>query len=155
RQWGPTPAAGYAASAVRYPHGIAIVDERGALTFAEVHRRTNALARALGELGIGEGDAVAILCRNHRGFIEATVACSKLGASALYLNTAFAGPQIGGVMEREAPLAVVYDHEFAQLVAEGAGTAKKFVAWAEPGTRSPDPSLEELMARADDSPLRP
>ena len=35
---------------------------------------------------------MAIMCRNHRGFIDATVACSKLGAHALYLNTAFAGP---------------------------------------------------------------
>ena len=42
------------------------------------------------------------MCRNHRGFIEATVACSKLGASALYLNTAFAGPQIADVLARES-----------------------------------------------------
>ncbi len=39
---------------------------------------------------MGEGDGVGIMCRNHRGFIEATVAVSKLGADALYLNTAFA-----------------------------------------------------------------
>jgi fatty-acyl-CoA synthase len=155
RAWGPTPAAGYAASAVRYPHSTAIVDERGTLTFEEVHRRTNALARALEALGIHEGDGVAILCRNHRGFIEATVACSKLGASALYLNTAFAGPQIAGVMEREEPLAVIYDDEFAELIAEGAAAAKRFVAWAEPGGSPPDPSLEGLIARTDDSPLRP
>ena len=34
---------------------------------------------------------MAIMCRNHRYFIEATMACAKLGAVALYLNTAFAG----------------------------------------------------------------
>ena len=43
------------------------------------------------------------MCRNHRGFIDATVACSKLGAGALYLNTAFAGPQIADVLAREQP----------------------------------------------------
>ncbi len=43
------------------------------------------------------------MCRNHRGFVEATVACSKLGASALYLNTAFAGPQIADVLRARGP----------------------------------------------------
>ena len=88
------------------------MDERGALTFAEVDARTNALARALREAGVGEQDGVAIMCRNHRGFIEATVACAKLGASVLYLNTAFAGPQIADVLRREAPVALIYDEEF-------------------------------------------
>ena len=46
------------------------------------------------------------MCRNHRGFIEATVACAKLGAGALYLNTMFAGPQITDVLRREDPAAV-------------------------------------------------
>ena len=102
------------------PERTAIVDERGTLTFAEVDRRTNALARELGRAGVGEGDGVAIMCRNHRGFIEATVACSKLGAGMLYLNTAFAGPQIADVIERENPVAVIYDEEFAGLVSDGA-----------------------------------
>ena len=53
--------------------------------------RTRSPARSRAA-GMREGDGVAIMCRNHRGFVEATVACSKLGASALYLNTAFAGP---------------------------------------------------------------
>jgi acyl-CoA synthetase (AMP-forming)/AMP-acid ligase II len=98
RRWGPTPAAAYTGSAIRYPERLAIVDERGALTFEEIHRRTNALARALAAAGVREQSGVAIMCRNHRGFVEATVACSKLGASALYLNTAFAGPQIADVL---------------------------------------------------------
>jgi non-ribosomal peptide synthetase component E (peptide arylation enzyme) len=82
---------------------VAIVDERGSLTFDEVRRRTNALARAWGEAGVVEGDGVAILCRNHRGLVEAAVACSKLGAHALLLNTAFAAPQVAEVCAREQP----------------------------------------------------
>ncbi len=120
-RWGPTPAAAYAASAARYPDREALVDERGTLTFTEVDRRTNALARGLANAGVKEQDGVAIMCRNHRGFIEATVACSKLGAGALYLNTAFAGPQIADVMRREDPVALVYDEEFGNLVGAGGG----------------------------------
>ena len=133
RRWGPTPAAAYTGSAARYPDRAAIVDERGTLTFDEVQRRTNALARGLQAEGVGEGDGVAIMCRNHRGFIDATIACSKLGANALYLNTAFAGPQIADVLRREDPKALIYDEEFADLVSEGCVGRKCFVAWRDPG----------------------
>ena len=149
RRWGPTPAAGYTASAIRHPDSIAIADERGSLSFADVHRRTNALAHALSEAGVKEGDGLAILCRNHRGFVDATVAASKLGADALYLNTAFAAPQITDVMRRENPAALIYDAEFAGLVAEGGRRRKRFVAWQDPGAETGDPLLEELIAAGD------
>ena len=158
RDWGPTPAAAYTGSAIRYPDRAAVVDEKGTLTFDEVDRRTNALARGLERAGVREQDSVAIMCRNHRGFVEVTVACSKLGAGALYLNTAFAGPQIADVIQREDPVAVIYDEEFAGLVNEGGAERKRFVAWHEPGERPPsatDPLLEELIAAEGDSPLTP
>src|SRR5437763_2251865 len=149
-RWGATPAAAYAGSAIRYPDQPALVDDRGTLTFGEVQRRTNALARALGEQGISEQDGVAIMCRNHRGFIEATVACSKLGASALYLNTAFAGPQIADVLTREDPVAVIYDGEFAQLGKQAGRRRKRLIAWSELGASPAEPLLEELIPGSDD-----
>jgi fatty-acyl-CoA synthase len=79
------------------------------------------------------------------------VACSKLGASALYLNTAFAAPQLAEVLSREQPTAVIYDEEFAELVHAGAEGRKRFVAWHEPGMGSSDPLLEDLIARGDPS----
>jgi len=94
------------------------------------------------------------MCRNHRGFIEATVACSKLGASALYLNTAFAGPQIADVVAREDPVALIYDEEFAQLAKQAGRRRKRFIAWSEPGASPAEPLLEELIAGSDDSDLR-
>jgi acyl-CoA synthetase (AMP-forming)/AMP-acid ligase II len=159
RRWGATPAGAYSSASARYPDRPAVVDERGSLTFAQVHRRTNALARELHAAGICEGDGVAIMCRNHRGFIDATVACSKLGAGALLLNTAFAGPQIADVLARERPMAVIYDEEFSDLVSEGAAERARFIAWSEPrsgtGARPGDPLLEDLIARGDGAELRP
>ena len=155
RRWGPTPAAAYGASSVRYPNEPAIIDERGVLSFMDVQRRTNALARALAREGISEDDDVAIMCRNHRGFIDATVALAKLGAGALYLNTAFAGPQIADVMRRENPAALIYDEDFAELVREGGEGRKRFVAWSEPGASPADPLVEDLIARESDAELEP
>jgi acyl-CoA synthetase (AMP-forming)/AMP-acid ligase II len=150
-RWGPTPAAGYALSAIRHPNDTAIIDELGTLTFSDVHKRTNALANAFAEKGIKEGDGVAIMARNHRGFIDATVACSKLGANALYLNTAFAAPQITDVVEREEPVALVYDEEFAELVKDAGKGRKRFIAWYD-GPDKPDCDIiEELIEAGDDS----
>jgi acyl-CoA synthetase (AMP-forming)/AMP-acid ligase II len=155
QKWGPTPAAGYTASTIRYPDEIAIVDELGTLTFREVHERTNALAHSLSDAGILEGDGVAIMCRNHRGFIDATVACSKLGANALYLNTAFAGPQITDVVEREKPVAIVYDAEFEDLIHDAGVRRKRFIGWHDGGEKPKDPLIEDLIEQGDPSDVVP
>jgi acyl-CoA synthetase (AMP-forming)/AMP-acid ligase II len=155
RRWGPTPAAGYTASAIRHPEATAIIDELGTLTFQQVHLRTNALAHALSDAGVGEGDGVAIMCRNHRGFIDATVACSKLGAHALYLNTAFAGPQITEVVQREKPVALIYDHEFEGLTHDAGVRRKRFISWHDGDEKPKDPLLEDLIAAGDDSDVVP
>jgi fatty-acyl-CoA synthase len=154
-RWGPTPASGYIASAIRHPDEVAIIDELGALTFHEVNQRSNALAHALADRGINEGDAVAVLCRNHRGFIDATVACSKLGVHCLYLNTMFAGPQISDVCDREKPVAIVYDEEFAELCADALASRQGFVAWTDGDRTHEDPLLADLIATGDRADLQP
>ena len=58
------------------------------------------------------------MCRNHRGFVDASVAVAKLGADLLYLNTAFAGPQLVDVLGRERPAAVIHDEEFTELLSD-------------------------------------
>jgi fatty-acyl-CoA synthase len=149
RRWGPSSAAAYVGGAIRFPDRMAVVDDRGAITFSEINQRTNALANALRDAGIDEHDDVAIMCRNHRCFIEATIACAKLGVGALYLNTAFAGPQIADVLSREDPTAVIYDEEFSDLVAAGAAGRKRYVVASEPGARlgGDGEALEDLIAR--------
>src|SRR5829696_8820384 len=124
--WDMTPAAGFIVSALRYPDEPAIVDEKGTLTFAEVDRRTNALASALREEGIEADDSVAIMCRDHRWFIEATVALGKLGATA-----------------------VIYDEEFADALEEALEGRKSFVAWTDGDAGNG--TVEELIERGDDS----
>jgi acyl-CoA synthetase (AMP-forming)/AMP-acid ligase II len=153
--WGPTPALGYTVGAVTRADETAVIDELGALTFTEMNRRTNALAHALADDGIGEGDRVAVMCRNHRGFIDATVALSKLGAHCLYLNTSFAGPQITDVVNREDASAIIYDEEFTDLVAEAVEGRRTYLAWREVNRDGEaidvDDSLEHLICRGDPS----
>ena len=151
---GASPALGAAANAISVPDRVAIIDEAGSLTWERTHRRSNALARALRDEGVEMGDGVAILCRNHRYFIEATMACAKLGGVALYLNTAFAGPQLADVLEREKPAALIYDQEFTDLLSGAAGSVRRFVGWEEKeGTD--ETTLEQLISRSHGEDLEP
>jgi acyl-CoA synthetase (AMP-forming)/AMP-acid ligase II len=155
-RWGATPAAGYKAAASRYPDDLALIDESGTLTFKDVHERSNALAHALSAEGVGPGSRVAIMCRNHRGWVEAYVATNKLGAHALFMNTAFSGPQLADVAQREEPAGIVFDEEFAEVLAEATQGRKRFIAWHEPGAdRGEDRTLDELIAGGDVSDLAP
>jgi fatty-acyl-CoA synthase len=145
KRWGRGPASGYITSGLLCPDATAIVDERGSLSFGELDRRTNALANSLAAAGVRAGHGVGIMCRNHRGFVEATVATAKLGADVLYLNTAFAGPQLAEVVEREGPGALIYDEEFSGLLEHAGADRSCFIAWCDSDDVS-DPTLDELIA---------
>jgi acyl-CoA synthetase (AMP-forming)/AMP-acid ligase II len=161
RRWGTSPAAGIAARSIDFPDEPFIVDEAGELSFSAVHRRSSALANGFRELGLREGEGVATMCRNHRGFVETTLACSKLGANCLYLNTAFAAPQLAEVVEREDPALIVYDEEFAGLLAGVPDDLPRIIAWDESeesdegeGAARLD-TLEDLIRRSPDSDPEP
>lgn len=107
RHLGESSAALAAMSAARWPHRIAIVDDDGAITYAQLHRRVAAVAAALEGAG-----SIAVLGRNHRCVVEAALAAGRLGADLLLLNTDFAGPQLAEVLARERPDVLVIDREF-------------------------------------------
>jgi fatty-acyl-CoA synthase len=133
RQWGQSMAALGVIAAIRYPDQPAVIDERGTITYRELDRRYSRIAAALhAEYGIGDSGKVAVLCRNHRGFLEATLAASRLGADVLFVNTEFAPPQLKAVLERHKPDLLIHDEEFAGA----AGDLPAVVAWQEVQTEA-------------------
>ncbi|MGN6814579.1 MAG: AMP-binding protein [Solirubrobacterales bacterium] len=152
-RWGASPATGVTTAAIHHPHELAIVDERGALSWERLHLRSNALAHSLAAMGIGPGDGVGVMCRNHRGFIEATLAAAKLGASALYLNTMFAGPQLAEVTKREGPKALIYDEEFGDLLSGVDQSVQRIVAWCDGEVEGT--TLDSLVEGGDESNHKP
>ncbi len=144
--WGIGFAGGIGALAVRAPDAVGLVDELGELTWREIDERATRLAHGLQDLGVGEGDSVAVLCRNHRYFLDASTALSKLGADILYLNTAFSGTQLGEVCAREKPAAIVYDEEFTELIDTSGVDLPRVVAWHD-GDTGEVPLVEELIEK--------
>ena len=122
---------------------------------ADLDRRSNALAHALQGEGLEPGDGIAILCRNHRGFVDATLAAMKLGLTGLYLNTMFAAPQITDVVRREQPKAILHDAEFEALCDEAAQGLRRYVGWHDAAQPAQHPVLEDLVASGDPAGLDP
>ena len=132
----------------------AIIDDAGTTTFAQLRTRTLSIAQGLRAAGVGPGHNVGILTRNHLGFVEATSAAAILGADSLFLNTGFAGPQLGDVLKREGAGTLIYDEEFSGIVEQAASGLQRFLAWTD---REPDvPTLDHLAREnAPEAPPRP
>ncbi|HUP99401.1 MAG TPA: AMP-binding protein, partial [Aeromicrobium sp.] len=145
-KWGATVATGVSVNAVRRPDDLMVIDEDGQLTWSQVDQRTDAVAVALRERGVQPGDAVGLMARNGRGFVEAAVAIAKAGGDVLLLNTAFAAPQLTDVCERENPVALIHDAQFGEVL-DGASPGRVCIRTSE---------LERLASEyAGQSPARP
>ena len=130
----PAPPAGSPRWRSCVPERLGVVDELGELTFGRAARAQQPARRRAGARGVGHGDGVAIMCRNHRGFVDASIAAAKLGADILYLNTAFAGPQLVDVLDREEPGWSIHDEEFTGLL-EKADARDRILGWVDDADR--------------------
>jgi acyl-CoA synthetase (AMP-forming)/AMP-acid ligase II len=109
-----------AIAAVRCPDRVALHDDDGPLTFGDLVARANALAATLHRHGLRPGDRVALLCRNHRGFVAGLLASSRLGADVLVLGAEGPAPVLGRILERLPAALILHDGELEPLLAEAA-----------------------------------
>ncbi|MFC7546371.1 AMP-binding protein [Plantactinospora sp. GCM10030261] len=119
RTWGWSLAGELRQATARDPDRTAIIDDhRGEISYQELLDRCERLAKALrGSHGIEPGHRVGVLCRNHAGMIEATVATALLGADPVLVNTGLSGPQLVTVAREQELRVLLHDAEFAELVA--------------------------------------
>lgn len=144
-----------AIGAQKDPNAVALVDEIGELTFEELDRRSNALARAWAERGVRPGTVIAALCRDHRGLVTVMAATGKVGAKLLLMNTGFAKPQLADVAARERVTKLVYDQEFTGLLDAIGPEVERYLSWtdSEPAEDS-GIDVEKLIAETSGDAVR-
>ena len=115
---GANPASLLRIAAARWPDRTAIVDDHGSLTYIQLLNRAQAVAANLRqEHGIHDGAAVAVMCRNGRGFIQAVFGAAMAGSDVVLLNTDFTAPTLAATLSSHAIGAVLADDEFAEILA--------------------------------------
>jgi acyl-CoA synthetase (AMP-forming)/AMP-acid ligase II/NAD(P)-dependent dehydrogenase (short-subunit alcohol dehydrogenase family) len=145
RRFGTTHAFAVTAAAELHGDDPALIDERGTVSYRELDVQARALAGALhSHFELRAGQRVGIMCRNHRGFVQAVAAATRLGCDLVPLNSDFAGPQLGDVLAREQVSAAIHDEEFAPVFDASGFAGTRILAWTD---SEPDrPTLDSLIA---------
>jgi acyl-CoA synthetase (AMP-forming)/AMP-acid ligase II len=103
-------------NAARRPDEPAISFGNRTITHGELDQRVNALAAGLADLGIGQGDVVALLLYNHPEFIETVFAVNRLGAAFLPLNYRLSASEWQYILDHAQAAAILTEQEFQPAV---------------------------------------
>ncbi|APA78299.1 AMP-binding protein [Mycobacterium avium] len=133
---GTNPYTLLAVTAARWPGRTAIIDDDGALSYRELQRATESLARRLTRDGVAPGRAVGVMCRNGRGFVTAVFAVALLGADVVPISTEFRSDALAAALRAHHISTVVADNEFAERIA----AADDAVAVIDPATAGAEES---------------
>jgi fatty-acyl-CoA synthase len=99
------------------PERIALESGGRTLTYAELDDRARRAATMLAARGIGEGDRVAIICRNRIEFFETLFACARLGAILVPLNWRMPPAELDALIEDADPALLLYGADDAAAAA--------------------------------------
>jgi acyl-CoA synthetase (AMP-forming)/AMP-acid ligase II len=125
-----------AVTAARWPNRTAVIDDDGAVSYREVQSKAEALACELERRGVEPGQAVGVMCRNGRRFVEAVFAVALVGADVVLVNTEFSTDALAAALSAHDIETVVCDAEFTERVqAAGPVTPVDPAATEEPVSR--------------------
>lgn len=103
----PPIGAQISALAAEAPDEPAVTCDGMTITRSELDSSTNRLARAYAERGVGVGDYVTIVLPNSIEWVQATVACWKLGAVPQPLSARLPDAELQGLLDLRPPALLV------------------------------------------------
>ncbi|MGW3104439.1 SDR family NAD(P)-dependent oxidoreductase [Streptomyces sp. NPDC001100] len=92
----------------------AYLDDRRAVTYRELERRTARLAGHLVRLGVGRGDRVGIHLGNRVELVEAWLGVLRAGAIGVLLNSAASEEELAYFLDDSGAVAIVTEQSVAQ-----------------------------------------
>src|SRR5258708_19476695 len=113
---------------------------------AELERRIACAASGLERLGIREGDVVALMLRNGPAFIEAMLACRRLGVYYCPINWHFKADEAGFILRDSGAKALVVHADLLAQIEAGL-PSRLPIAPAQPGWPPPRPPPQPPHAR--------
>jgi len=99
------------------PNKPAIRFESEILSYLELDRRAEAVAGALAASGIGPGDRIAYLGRNHAHFFELLFGAARAGAVLTPINNRLTAPEVAHIVEDSRARIIFLERAFLPVVA--------------------------------------
>ncbi|MCA1616787.1 MAG: amino acid adenylation domain-containing protein, partial [Acidobacteria bacterium] len=112
----------FAAQAARTPDAVAASDEGGHLTYAELDRRTNRLARRLRRLGVGPEKVVALHLPRGLRLVEAALGVLKAGGVYLPLDITSPAARLRLMVEDAGAVVVLAESDAPETFAGSGAT---------------------------------
>jgi len=137
----------------------ALIQGARTVTWGELDRRTNRLARALIAAGSRPGDKIAFYLRNHPAYLEGFIAGLKARQVHVNVNYRYVADEVHYIFENADAVTVVFAREFSPIVAQIAPRLPMVRLWlmVEDGDDAEAPAFaqayEPLAAVGDDAPL--
>ncbi|HEU4425178.1 MAG TPA: AMP-binding protein [Pilimelia sp.] len=135
---------------------IAIVDDRGALSWNRLGERVNRWVNLLTDRGLGPGDRLACVLDNRRETFEVLLACLHAGITVVPINWHLTEPEIAYILSDSNSQALVVAEPYASVAARAAARTPdccrlRLVVGASDGLSWVDGLLaaEPLLAAAD------
>jgi long-chain acyl-CoA synthetase len=142
--------------ATLHPDSPAIISPTGDRSFAELNTNANRLARTLRRRGLGEGDAVALICTNRPEFAETVYAAQRAGFRLTPINWHLTGGEAAYIVSDCEAKALIADASIAEVAAgavAGAGADRCTVRLAAGGPIDGFDDYAEAIAAEDGSDL--
>lgn len=98
---------------VRTPDAVAVVDEAGAWTYAQLNAQANRLARHLNALGVGPDVLVAVCAERSRELACGLLAVLKAGGAYVPVDPGYPDARIADMLADCAPRVVLTQQRFA------------------------------------------
>src|SRR5437660_4792881 len=101
------------------PEAPAFVHNERAISFAELHEQALRSAQGLSDLGVGQGDRVALWLPNMPAYPILYFACTRVGAIAVAVNTRYRAVEVADIVSRSGAKVLVSARiDFLSILAE-------------------------------------
>lgn len=131
----------------QYPDQMYLIMPDGKMTYAEVDRRSNALAHGLKARGVKAGDTVSTILDNNLDCVMFWYAVNKLGAVWVPVNTAYKGEFLRHQLADAGAHIIVAEQDYAerlQLIEDGLPALHEVYVRGTPSTTLQRASVKPL-----------
>ncbi len=100
-----------------YPDRVAIRYQGRDWSYAELDQRVNRLANSMAQLGLRQGDRIAILAPNCNQYVEVYLASARIGIITIPLNARLKGGELKYIINNGEAKALLISPDFLELIA--------------------------------------
>ncbi|GAA3731910.1 class I adenylate-forming enzyme family protein [Salinactinospora qingdaonensis] len=131
------------------PNKPCFVTDTESFTFRQVNSRVNRVANELARMGVGKGDRVALFATDTHRYMEALLACMKLGAVYVPLNFRLTRPELELLLRTAEAKVLFFSERYAPLVESvDVPTLRSTIGFEK--TAAADRDFDELITRGED-----